>query len=404
MTDDRNALMNEAMRLIRAGQPAAATALIQRRLAGATGARTPQPNETGPLGRPATPDAGSRQRYRPAQPAAARRRGPLKRLLAALPTRPNTRSPDRTRLRPSRSDPATPDPAAPAGGEVRHLVHTERAGTRRYDLYIPTSYAGDPVPLILMLHGGTQDAADFATGTGMNQLAERNGFLVAYPEQSTAANQGGYWNWFRPADQRPGTGEPAIIAGITREVMHEFAVDPSRVYIAGLSAGGAMAAVMATTYPQLYAAVGVHSGIAYRAAHDVPSAFAAMRTGGSPGGGSPVPLIVFHGDRDTTVAPINADNLITARLAAASIGRNYPGQPEPTTIRGGGNGRRSYTRTIHADAGGRTVAESWIVHGGGHAWSGGNPAGSYTDPHGPNASAEMTRFFLQHQRPQPSST
>jgi poly(hydroxyalkanoate) depolymerase family esterase len=401
MTDDRNGVLSEVMRLIRAGQPGEATALLQRHLPGGLPvAWVPQPDLTGILGGLVTPEADGRQAYRPEQPAEAtpRRGNRLKRLLAVLPNRASTMSPDGTGLRPSRSDPATPAAAAAAGGEVRHLVHDEPAGARSYDLYIPASYTGDPMPLIVMLHGGTQDAADFAAGTGMNQLAEQHGFLVAYPEQSTAANQGGYWNWFRSADQRPGTGEPAIIAGITREVMHELAVDPRRVYIAGLSAGGAMAAVMAATYAQLYAAVGVHSGLAYRAAHDLPSAFAAMQTGGSPGEGNPVPLIVFHGDRDTTVAPVNADNLIAARLTAASAGHPSAGRPEPTTIRGGGNGCRQYTRTLHTGSDGRTVAESWIVHGGGHAWSGGNPVGSYTDPHGPNASAEMTRFFLQHQK------
>jgi poly(hydroxyalkanoate) depolymerase family esterase len=286
--------------------------------------------------------------------------------------------------------PAAARPASTAPGQFLDRAYGSGAAERSYKIYVPTGYAGGPVPLVVMLHGGTQNADDFAAGTGLNDLAERHTFLVAYPEQSRTANPMGYWNWFQPADQRRGEGEPAVIAGITARIADTYAVDQGSVFVAGFSAGGAMAAVMAAAYPDVFAAVGVHSGLAAGAAHDVPSAFAAMRAGVSNPHRTSVPLIVFHGDADPTVAPVNADCLIRAAVPAA-------GRPAVTETHQAPGGRR-YTRTVHVDAGGTPVAEQWMIHGAGHAWSGGKPDGTYTDPQGPEASAELTRFFAEHAR------
>jgi len=406
--NDMNATMAEALRLTRAGRPAEATDLLQQGLGGSSASNAPSPERARAFGRlvKGARAVGSATRgghaVRPSVPGTpasllpsglldSLQAGPLETLPAGLP---GTGGP------PSSNRDAAAAAASAPGGEIHHLTHIDPAGTRTYDLYVPTGYTADPVPLVVMLHGGKQDATDFAAGTRMNDLAEQHTFLVAYPEQSRAANSGGYWNWFRPGDQCSGAGEPAIIAGITRQVMRDYNVDAAQVYVAGLSAGGAMAAVMAATYPDLYAAAGVHSGLAYGAAHDIPSAFSAMTNGGAPSPAGGVPLIVFHGDHDTIVAPVNAENLIASRVTAPHTGTDGgAGRPEPTTTRGRRDGSRPYSQTVYRNSAGKVIAEKWTVHGGGHAWFGGSPVGSYTDPQGPDASGEMTRFFLQRQSP-----
>lgn len=352
MNDDLIAAMADATRLTRRGRIAEATALIQRNLGIAPA-------------RGSSPLAGHAWPVPALQPM--RRPGPH-----------------------HGAGDADQDSAA---GRFLASSYTNAAGTRRYKLYVPTSCNGVAVPLVVMLHGGTQAVGDFAAGTAMNDLAERHSFLVAYPEQSKSANSGRYWNWFQPGDQVTGAGEPSLIAGITRQVMNTHKVDTSRVYVAGFSAGGAMAAVMAATYPDLYAAVGVHSGLPHGAAHDVASAFAAMAHGpgatSSRRAGRAVPLIVFHGDRDRTVARVNADRLVADALGTA--GRGLARTTTPGRVPDG----HAYTRTVYKDRNDETLIEQWIVHGAGHAWSGGTAAGSYTDPRGPDASAELIRFFTE---------
>lgn len=271
--------------------------------------------------------------------------------------------------------------------------YTAHAGTRSYKLFIPASYRGQPAPLIVMLHGCSQSPDDFAAGTGMNALAQEHGFLVAYPGQSALANPGKCWNWYNVNDQNRDEGEPSLIAGLTRKIMSDFNIDPMRVYVAGLSAGGAAAAVLGQVYPDLYAAIGVHSGLACGAASDMSSAMSAMRQGGT----GPiktsvrvVPTIVFHGDRDTTVNLLNAAQVIEQSKSTGNF--------VLTSKKDESAGGIAYTCTVHSDKSGQSILENWTLHGGGHAWSGGSTAGSYTDPKGPCASREMVRFFLQHTR------
>lgn len=287
-------------------------------------------------------------------------------------------------------------------GEFVTGCYANQAGARPYKLYIPTTYAGQPLPLVVMLHGCTQTPDDFATGTRMNALAEEKQCLVLYPEQTRAANHSRCWNWFKRGDQCRDQGEPAILGGMTREVMNCYHIDAGKVYVAGLSAGGAMAAVMGTAYPDLYAAVGVHSGLACGSAHDLQSALAAMRgipASTSKAGRNPdappltpaTPTIVFHGNRDTTVHPRNSEQVVLQVMR-----QNGASSTTASMERGEVPGGHAYTRTVHRDSMGRVVLEHWLVHQGGHAWFGGSPRGSYVDPKGPDAAREMVRFFYQN--------
>jgi poly(hydroxyalkanoate) depolymerase family esterase len=283
-------------------------------------------------------------------------------------------------------------PAVQQPGTFTTHSYANAAGHRTYKLYVPKTYHGEPLPLVVMLHGCTQDADDFAAGTQMNVLAERDGCIVVYPVQPQRANASKCWNWFKPADQRRDGGEPSLIAGITCDVMAKYAVDPARVFVAGLSAGGAMAAIMVRAYPDLYAAACVHSGLAVGSAHDLPSALAAMRGGKAPRArcaeAPKRPLIVFHGDADATVHPSNAAELLRGFGGQAIVFDDALGTEA---------GKRTSTVERMKSADG-VDAELWLIHGAPHAWAGGSTRGSYTDASGPDASAAMMRFFLDHPR------
>jgi poly(hydroxyalkanoate) depolymerase family esterase len=424
MNDSLQPDMLDAIRLTRAGRLTEATALLQRALrsepvpdtaSGPTGqgARAPSGRDsriidlipetielTDPQPSPRTGHAsGTGASSRPAGPTPGTAQPHLPQALRRFVERVKRIHPEPGVGGLARRTPAHAPDVVPDGGQFLAASYSNSAGSRVYKLYVPSGYRGQAIPLVVMLHGCTQSPDDFAAGTRMNAHAEEHTCLVAYPAQASSANASRCWNWFSPSDQRRGQGEPSLIAGITRQVMRDYSVDHERVYVAGLSAGAAAAAIMGMTYPDLYAAIGVHSGLACGAAGDLPSAFAAMRQGEAVAVRQSgdlrrmVPTIVFHGDRDTTVHPRNGDQVI-AQSRATTMNLQ-------TTVRHGhAPGGYAYSVTLHTDARGQTILEHWVIHGAGHAWSGGSPAGSYTDPQGPDATREMQRFFLEHRHAQ----
>lgn len=320
--------------------------------------------------------------------------------------------------------------AARAGSWVQASV-SNTAGTRSYKLWVPDRYdKRTALPLVLMLHGCTQTPDDFAAGTRMNQIADAHNFLVAYPEQPSSANPYKCWNWFDPAHQSRDMGEPSLLAAVVNDVRATHKVDPLRIYTAGVSAGGAMASILAATYPELFAAIAVCAGVEFKAATGVAEALAAQKSGGpdprqqgtqayqamvaapaetrwraipSLARGRrrrPVRVIVFQGTLDTAVRPINADQTIAQwaqtndLLDDAGDNNSVDDAPDSTTTGTIPNGY-NFTRYVYTDAAGTPLLEKWIVQDMRHVWSGGSVAGSYTDPKGPNASEEIWRFFQQ---------
>lgn len=340
--------------------------------------------------------------------SAATRKGPLAAAVAlqrlALASAPK---PKRAKPKPKPKTVKPPQARAakvlrPSAGSFVEGRFSGPQGALDYKLYTPVGSTRRRLPLVVMLHGCTQSAGDFAAGSGMNAVADEMGFLVLYPQQSTSANLGRCWNWHRRGDQERGAGEPAAIAGLTRHIIALCKANPDRVYIAGLSAGGAAAAIVGAAYPDLYVAVGVHSGLARGDIATLRGAMAAMRNGGGAGGvraggggktPRPPPTIVFHGDQDNVVHPGNAGGFLLHLQRSSAV---------PLLSRaeqGRSPGGRSFTRSIYRHGPSDVRLEDWRVHGGGHGWSGGRAFASYTDPAGPDASRAMARFFLARRRP-----
>jgi poly(hydroxyalkanoate) depolymerase family esterase len=375
MTPHFERMMAEAARLMRSGQLHEATAAIQAAL----GATPASPRAAVPPGWKSEDDGEvidveARAIDDPSPPPAAQA----------------TSTPSTAQAGTTAAPAGTADiPPTGADSFSSGTFHNE-LGTRGYKLFEPAR-DGRALPLVVMLHGCTQDPDDFARGTGMNALAREHGFLVLYPEQTQRANTSRCWNWFKHNHQARGKGEPGILAGMVRDVIARHGVDADRVYVAGLSAGGAMAAILGDAYPDLFAAVGVHSGLATGSATDVQSAFAAMNGGAnpvrrSPKTGATPPTIVFHGDADTTVHVVNGE-----RVIEAAGGEAKPGARRESAGQG-----LDFTKRVYLDDQGAERAEQWTIHCAGHAWSGGQSTGSYTEPRGPDASAEMIRFFFAH--------
>jgi poly(hydroxyalkanoate) depolymerase family esterase len=396
-------LMRKAARLTRTGRLKEATEAIQRALSGARAPPRPPPAAT----QHPTESSGNRGADQ-AAPHNVVDGGVVEVDAPAAPKVPDGAAPRAAPL----AAPATPaTPAAPAAtpaatpraapGTFTQGSHTHAALSRDYKLYAPPGAADRTLPLVVMLHGCTQNPDDFAAGTGMNEHAAGQGFFVLYPAQSHAANPQRCWNWFKHNHQQRGSGEPALLAGMTQAVMAQHGIDPRRVYIAGLSAGGAMAAVVADAYPEIFAAVGVHSGLPAGAARSVAEAMSVMLTGATGAGhhaSSSVPTIAFHGDQDRTVHPRNGEQVVAAVLTGAPgvVQGDARRAARPRVEQGASIRGQRYTRSTHLGDDGAVLAEHWLVHGAGHAWSGGLAEGSYTDAAGPDATREMLRFFLDH--------
>ena len=362
-------VMNEALGLVKKSDLGGATALIRKALSG----------ETAPAGEAGDSKAPPPRPSAKVIPLAPRR--PLGETLRALRVRPI--------MPPSLPD--APSPAPELGERFLRRAYHGPAGSLDYRLYVPADAERRDLALVIMLHGCTQSPEDFALGTRMNALAEEFGLIVAYPHQPRLANPQGCWNWFDRRHQNRGSGEPAKLAGLAQALAKEFDVRRERVFAAGLSAGGAMAEVLAATYPDVFEAVGIHSGLPYKSAGDVPSAFAAMK---GTAAFDPAPLaasgrhvrkIIFHGLADSTVNPVNGEHIFDEAERGEALTRSDLDWP----IEGG-----RVSRTAVKDSDGRPVAEQWLVEGGGHAWFGGDPRGSFTQTVGLDASRVMVRFFL----------